>query len=148
MVAIARVMVSTSWSTSALVLSHPALIRIVSRFSLSLMPIALNTGDGLMVPAEQAEPLETAISSLSRWINSRSLAIPGIVRLINPGRWLSSKPFYIMFVCSSLNFVLNCFSSAVRACFISLKDFVTNSAAQPKPAIPPTFSVPARRLFS
>ena len=50
------------------------------------MPIAFNTDDGLIVPAEQAEPLETAIFSLSKCINRRSLAIPGIVRLINPGR--------------------------------------------------------------
>ena len=77
---------STSLLTSSIVLCFPALILIDSKLCLSEIPIAFKTGEGLIVPDEQADPFEIAIPSLSRWINNRSLEIFGIVRFINPGR--------------------------------------------------------------
>lgn len=86
---------STSLFTSSMVLCFPALTRIDSKFFLSEIPIAFKTGEGLIVPEEQADPFEIAIPSLSRWINKRSLEIFGIVRLINPGRWFLLNPLKI-----------------------------------------------------
>ena len=80
----------------------PALILTDSKLLLSLKPIAFNTGDGLIVPDEQADPFEIEIPSLSRLINKRSLGIFGIVRFTNPGSLLLSNPLKVISLCLSI----------------------------------------------
>src|SRR5439155_17860377 len=83
--------VSTRRSTSPAVGSGPRLTRIEDAAS-PASPIAMRVGDRRIVPAEQAEPAETAIPSRSSAITSDSPLAPLHARLLVFGTRAADDP--------------------------------------------------------
>ena len=111
-------------------------------------PIARSTWDGSSVPDEQAEPVETATPSRSSAMSSDSASTPSKLMLVvfgtrRPRSPLTTVPgtFSRIPVSSRSRRAAISAWPAPAAAFASL-------AAAPNPAMPGTFSVPARRLRS
>src|SRR3954447_10069287 len=148
---LSRVLPSFRQASNALLMSsgsvdQPRLRRTAPCATVGSYPIADNTWDGCTLPEEQADPEDTATPSRSKPITAVSAFRPGAVKRTVLGNRLMSLEKTVARL-ERMPFSKRSLRLAIRSASSGKASRATRTAA-PKPAIPATFSVPARRLSS
>src|SRR5262249_5760348 len=134
----------TKRSTSDSVVVRPKLTRTAARARSGATPIAASTCDGWTLPEEQAAPDDTATPPKSKAITAVSAFVPASAKRIVLGRRSAPLPK----ITTSGVLALRPASRRSRNTTSRSRSVSHSSraalAAAPKPAIPMTFSVPAR----
>src|SRR5262245_6058422 len=134
----------TKRSTSGSVVVGPRLTRTAARASCGGAPIAASTWDGWTLPEEQAAPEDTATPSRSKAMTAVSAFMPGTANRVVFGSRSTPAPKMTTSGVAACSAVSRRSRSAAVCALSAAREARAAVAAAPKPAMPATFSVPAR----
>src|SRR5262245_28034231 len=134
----------TKRSTSGSVVVGPVLTRTAARASCGGTPIAASTWDGCTLPEEQAAPEDTATPSRSKAMTAVSAFMPGTANRVVFGSRSTPAPKMTTSGVAALRAVSRRSRSPAVCALSAARPARAAAAAAPKPAMPATFSVPAR----
>src|SRR5438093_289196 len=140
---------ASTWSMPASVVAGPTLRRSPLRAVSGSLPMATRTCDGSAAPAAHAEPADTAMPARSRSTTRLSPLQPGKVRFsVFGSRGGAAGPLSCTPGTRARSPDQRRSTSRAQRAPATARSRPASRAASPKPTMPATFSVPARRLRS